>query len=337
MSTIRDVGKMAGVSIATVSRVINKSGYVKQETEKTILQAMQALNYEPDPIARSLAGKSTRTIALVVPDILNPFFPEIAKAVEKEASRLGYTVILCNTDNSLDKEERYFQVFEQKRIDGVILASYTLGAVQIKKWQKKIPIVVIDNRFPQHPTIVSIISHNRTGAHLVVNHLLEQGCRKIAHICGPMGVYSAKERYMGYEDICKDQDWFSPHLIVQGDFQIKESYQATIGLFKRHPDVDGIFAGNDIMAVGALKALVAMGMSVPDEVKLVGFDGISIPLVVPELTTVAQPIGEMGALAMHHLVELIHKRPLASHVQVLDVRLIIKESSTTRASKEFVT
>ncbi|MDQ0086879.1 LacI family transcriptional regulator [Paenibacillus anaericanus] len=336
MPTIRDVSKLAGVSIATVSRVINNSGYVKQETEKTILHAMKVLKYEPDPIARSLAGKSTRMIALVVPDILNPFFPEIAKAVENEASRLGYTLILCNTDNSLEKEESYFRVFEQKRIDGVILASYTFDASQIKKWQRKMPIVVIDNRFPEHPTIVSIISHNRSGAHLAVNHLIEQGCQKIAHICGPMDVYSAKERYKGYEDICESQEWFTPDLVVQGNFQIKESYQATLQLMNRHQDVDGIFAGNDIMAVGALKGLLELNIGVPSEVKLVGFDGISIPLVVPELTTVSQPIGEMGALAMFRLVDLMNNRPLESNVQVLNVDLMIKDSSTTRASKEFM-
>jgi LacI family transcriptional regulator len=185
MATIRDVAKLAGFSIATVSRVINKIGYVHKNTEEAVNKAMAILNFRPNEMARGLAGKNTRTIALIMPDILNPFFPEIARAVEDTAVEQGYTVILCNSDNNPEKERKYFSVLEKKQIDGLIIASYTIQAEQILELESKsIPVVVIDNSFPGH-SILSLIPKNRQGAQMAVQHLLDQGCRKIGHIGGP--------------------------------------------------------------------------------------------------------------------------------------------------------
>lgn len=241
---------------------------------------------------------------------------------------LGYTVILCNSNNDPEKEEKLFQLFEKKRIDGIILASYTAESSRIQKIQKKMPIVLIDNITKTKQSVTSFIAKNREGSRMAVSHLIDQGCRKIAHICGPFEVFSARERFLGYEDICHGQPWFLPSLVVQGEFQIDTAYRATIDLIRRHPDVDGIFAGNDMMAVGAIRALAAIKRKVPEDVKIVGFDGIFLPLAVPELTTVAQPIAEMGALAMRHLVDLIHEKPVEQEVHYLDVELVVRESST---------
>jgi len=328
VATIKDVSKLSGFSVATVSRVINQSGYVNHATETAIRAAMETLNYKPSEMARTLAGKNSSTIALIVPDILNPFFPELARSVEDAAYELGYTVVLCNSDNDPKKEEAYFRALESKRIDGIIISSYTIRPHQILELQKKaIPVVVIDNQFPSAP-IVSYISRNREGAHLAVNHLIEQGCRTIAHICGPMDVHSSRERAMGYEEVCREQGMFNPSLFCQGDFHVEGGYKAALNLFKNRPDVDGIFAGNDLMAVGACKALYELGKSVPGDVKIIGFDGIALTTTVPELSTIAQPISQMGKSAIQSLMKLIQKEEVDCTVNELDVELIVRQSTS---------
>lgn len=327
MATIRDVSKLAGVSVATVSRVINQSGYVNIETEKKVRTAMETLSYRPSEIARSLAGKQTSTVALIVPDILNPFFPEIARSIERAANEHGYTVILCNSDDDEKREAHYFSILEQKKIDGILLASYTIRPHQILELQKSVPVVIIDNRFADHYAIPSFISKNKEGAVQAVQHLAELGCRRIAHICGPSGVVSAMDRLAGFEEECKRQGLYHPSLIVKGDYHMEGGYRAAKELLARQPDTEAIFAGNDLMAAGALKALYEVNKSVPDEIKLIGFDGISLPLVIPQLSTVAQPIGEMGRLAMEMLVRLIRKEPVPAEAQELDVTLSVRQST----------
>jgi LacI family transcriptional regulator len=331
MATIKEVSKLAGVSIATVSRVLNKKGYVNKKTEEAILAAIEALQYRPNESARSLAGKSTSTIALMVPDILNPFFPELAKAIEKYANEYGYTIILCNSDNDISKEKNYFNVLINKRIDGLILASYTVLPEQILELQKRsIPVVVIDNSFPDHP-IIALVSKNREGARLAVEHLLSQGCGKIGHIAGPSQVTAAHQRCLGYEDVCGKLGWFLPSLIERGNFHVDGGYGAMMELIKRHPDLDGVFAGNDLMAVGALKALYASGIKVPDQVKLIGFDGISVNTVVPELTTMVQQISSMGHQAMHLLYQTMKGEQVERKTHELEVELLIRQSTMNTA------
>jgi LacI family transcriptional regulator len=328
VATIKDVSKLSGFSVATVSRVINQSGYVNHATETAIRSAMEALNYKPSEMARTLAGKNSSTIALIVPDILNPFFPELARSIEDAAYELGYTVILCNSDNDPKKEENYFRVLESKRIDGIIISSYTIRPHQILELQKKsIPVVLIDSQYPSS-SIVSYISKNREGAHMAVNHLIEQGCRSIAHICGPMDVYSARERAMGYEEVCREQGIFSPSLFAQGDFHVDGGYEATLGLLKTRPDIDGIFAGNDLMAAGACKAIIELGKSVPGDIKIIGFDGIALTTTVPTLSTIAQPIFQMGKAAIQSLMKLIQKESVDCVVNELDVELIVRQSTS---------
>jgi len=325
MATIRDVSKLANVSVATVSRVINQSGYVNKDTEKAVRQAMDTLNYVPSGMARSLAGKHSSTIALIVPDILNPFFPEIARAIEDAAQQYGYTVILCNSDHNADKEQHYFQVLKSRRIDGIIMASSTISQQQLLELQEKsFPVVVIDNKFTN---ILSLICKNREGAVMAVEHLLEQGCKTIAHICGPTEVYSSRERSLGYEAAMRKHGAFVPSLIAQGDFSIDGGYRAMLELLQLNPEIDGVFAGNDLMAVGALKALYKTGKSVPQDVKLMGFDGIALSTVVPELSTIAQPIAEMGRQALHYLLQLIEKQPVECHARELDVQLLVRQST----------
>ena len=330
MATIRDVAKLSGYSVATVSRVLNRSGYVNTDTEKKIVAAMETLRYNPSVTARSLAGKSSTTIALIVPDILNPFFPEVARAIEDAANVLGYTVILCNSDHDAQKEMNYFDVLISKKIDGIIIASYSLQAEQILRLKdQSIPVVVIDNQFMNQP-ILSFISKNKTGGRMAAEHLIAQGCRKIGHIGGPAHLKVSLDRSLGYEEVCAGSSWFVPSLMIQSEFNVDGGYRAMIELLSRHPDLDGVFAGNDLMAIGALKALYEKGRKVPEDVRLIGFDGISLNTVVPELSTIAQPIYELGELAMNSLYKLMKGEMVEERAYELDVKLIARQSTVSK-------
>jgi LacI family transcriptional regulator len=331
MATIRDVAKLAGISISTVSRYLNKTGYVNADTELNIKNAIEKLNYVPSVVARGLTGKNTKTFALILPDISNPFFPELARAVEDVASTYGFTVIFCNTDGQVGKEKKYMDALKSKNIDGIIFASNTLGQEDVDKLTSyNIPYVCLD-RAPTNKTCSVVRSNNREGGKIAVKHLLESGCKKIGHIYGPQDLIPAKERLIGYEESVKAFEWFSPSLMVLGDFGIGGGIKATEILMKRHPDIDAIFAGNDLMAVGALKALHRMGIKVPEQVAVCGFDGINMTEITePELTTIAQPIYDMGALVSRILIKKIEGNMEEDQIYELDVMLIPRESTKRR-------
>lgn len=331
MATIRDVAKLAGVSVATVSRVLNRKGYVNSETKQKVEDAIAKLQYHPNAVARGLAGKKTGTIALILPDITNPFFPEMAKGVEDVARSRGYTVILCNSDHQGDREKNYIEILKQKFVDGLIFTSHTLQSEDIKYISENgIEMVVLD-RAPAAAGYCLVRSKNRQGASMAVKHLLDVGCKKIAHIYGPQDTITAQERLIGYESMVKDMPWFSPTLMVGGNFQIDGGMKAVEVLLERHPDVDGIFAANDLMAIGALKRLLKMGIKVPDDIAICGFDGIGLTEITdPELTTVAQSIYEMGATAARLVINKIEGVTSEDQVVEMDVQLLPRESTNRK-------
>ncbi|WP_027414914.1 LacI family DNA-binding transcriptional regulator [Aneurinibacillus terranovensis] len=325
MANIRDVSKLAGVSVATVSRVLNQNGYVHPDTEQKVLKAINELNYIPNFVARSLSNKKTKTIGLIVPDITNPFFPELARAVEDVMKIYGYTVILCNSDEDEEKEKHYFQILKQKYIDGLILATASMPISDMQAFD--VPIVVIDRIVSQG--IPTVVAKNKEGARLATRLLLKQGCKKVAHLRGPESVINARERCEGYVDVVREKEWFHPNLIIQGNYEIKKAFHETMKLLTEQPDVDGIFAGNDLMAIGAMKAAQQLKIRIPDELAIIGFDGITLgEMIFPELSTVAQPIYDMGAIGARMLIKLIENSPVDKLYQQLDVQFI--ERGTTR-------
>lgn len=328
MATIKDVSKLAGVSVATVSRVLNQNGYVHEDTEKKVLNAIKELNYAPNLVARSMTKKTSKTIALIVPDITNPFFNELAKAVENVTYVYGYTTILCNSDDSPDKEKHYVDVLRQKYIDGFILASNTLSATEVE--DLTVPVVTLDRIISDD--VPSVTADNRVGARKAVQFLLDQGCRKIAHIRGPEHFTIPDERCQGYLDMVQQLDWFEPGLIVNGLFKMDKAAEEAYQLMESYPDLDGIFAGNDIMAIGALRAAQMYNLTVPGGLEIIGYDGIPISVMVyPELTTIAQPIYDMGLTAARILIKLIESKPLESLHHVFPVYLL--ERGTTSKSE----
>lgn len=327
-ATIKDVARLAGVSTASVSRVLNSKGYVGSETRKKIEDAIKLLNYEPNEVARSLSVKKTKTIALFIPDITNPFFATLAKGVEDYANFRGFTLILCNYEHSGKTKKLYVDLLRKKYVDGIVFAAGNLNPEDAMKIRKsEIPLVVLD-RVPEMLIDCEILVNNYNGAKQAVEHLLEIGCRKIAHIYGPQEISTARERLKAYEGAVQHLSWYTPSLLAPGNFTIEGGMEATKNLLEKHPDIDGIFAGNDMNAIGALKWLYQQGIKVPEDIAICGFDGINLTEVTtPEITTVVQPTYEIGNLAAEHLIHYIEHAYFREKIIKLDTKLVIREST----------
>ncbi|MCR8633843.1 LacI family DNA-binding transcriptional regulator [Paenibacillus radicis (ex Xue et al. 2023)] len=308
MATIRDVAKLAGVSVATVSRVINQSGYVNKQTEDKIMKSMRELQYTPNTLARGLANKKTDSIALIIPNITNPFFPELVQAVEDAANRYGYTLLLGNSYNNEENALQYIHIFKNRFVDGVLIfASHQFDSKDLSEIDKiEIPTFVIDKALDNNQ-IFSAKNRNFMGATMAVEHLQTIGCRHIAHIRGPEKLFPARERFRGYQDALEKTGDFNPSYVENGDFSMESGVEATLRLLDKHPEIDGIFAANDLMAVGSLKALQRQGKKVPDQVALIGYDGIQLlQMFEPEISTIAIPIYDIGNAAVSILIDLIN-------------------------------
>lgn len=328
MATMRDVARLAGVSVATVSRVINQKDSVNSKTAGLVLKAVEQLQYEPNAVAQGLAGKKMGIIALILPDISNPFFSALARGVEDVAHTEGLMVILGNTDNLILKERSYIKTLKKKHVDGFIFASNTIREEDVEALRNDgIPIVLLERGLNNESCAV-IRSKNRQGAKIAVQHLVEQGCQRIAHIYGPQKFITARERLLGYEEAVAGLNGYSPSLMVSGQFDIESGRKGVEQILARHPDIDGIFAGNDLMAIGALEALHERRIRVPEQVKVCGFDGIALTeMTEPALTTVAQPIYEMGGSAVRMLLKEIESGISENTIIELDVTLIPGKSS----------
>ncbi|GGE27864.1 LacI family transcriptional regulator [Pullulanibacillus camelliae] len=325
MTTIRDIAKAAEVSVATVSRVLNNNGYVHVDTRARVLKIIKEFNYRPNAVARSLYKKQSNTIALILPDITNPFFPELAKAVEDALNLYGYTLMLCNSDERPLKEREYVEILKQKYVDGVILVSHTLAPEDLERLG--LPVVIVDRNV--HGKIPTVLSNNIGGARRGTRFLKEKGYKVIAHLRGPENIVTSNERYQGYLDVVADESWFHEGLTAVGNYNMKESVTATKELITKYPEIDAIFSGNDVMGVGAVKAVQEMGKQIPDDIGIIGFDGITLgEMIYPELTTIAQPIYEMGVLAARMLIKLIENKPLNTTFYEFPIKLI--ERKTTR-------
>lgn len=327
MITIRDVARYAKVSVATVSRVINNKGSVSDSTRRKVKDAVKELDYQPNDMARTFYSGKSKMIALLVPDIQNPFFPELARGVEDGTNEAGYTFILCNTDNNIKKEENYLNVLMQKKIDGIIGVSNTSIGSTINT--KNIPFIALDRQGDEN--VLSIIVNNREGSRQAVIYLRSLECKTIAHICGPNNEYNAKQRMKGYLDIVQDEEWFSSKYIKSGNYDFHHAFESTIELLKDYPEIDGIFAGNDLMGIGVLKAAESLGIKVPDDLSVIGFDGINLgEKTSPSLTTMAQPIYEIGEKSTELLIEQI-RNPKEKFDFFIEYKVdLIKRNSTRK-------
>ena len=330
MPTIRDVAKRAGVAPITVSRVINDSGYVSQGTRARVEAAIVELGYVPNTLARSLRSRRTNTLALVLTDITNPFWTTVARGVEDAASDAGFNVILCNTDESQIEEDRYLRVLLQKQVDGVLLVPARSTSVSVPRIQKQsTPVVVLDRRVPNAPVDV-VRCDSEGGAYQLTRLLLSLGHRRIAILSGPREVSTAEDRVTGYKRALAENG-LNPEqdLIHYGEFTLENGYATTQRVLSIVPRPTALFAANNFIAIGALRALREAGLRVPEDVALVGFDDLPPALVVdPFLTVAAQPAYQMGQRATELLLARLSDQAPETHQEVvLPTELIVRRSS----------
>lgn len=330
MVTIRDVAKDAGVSAATVSRVINNSINVDPRKRETVIQAIKRLGYRPNEVARSLSNKKSNNIGLLLPSITNPFFSQIAEDVENTANEHGYKVILCNTHDDPVREKEYIDNLLFSQCDGFIVISDS-GILDEFTSLYDIPAVALDryvsNEQRQSLKYPIVTTDNYEGGRLAAGHLLECGCTRIAHIGRPERSKLAELRARGFGDVLKENgmDFFN----VTCPFSYREGLLAAQRLFENYPQVDGIFAGNDMIAFAAITVAFNKGIRIPEQVQLVGFDDVLFSrLVTPALTTVTQSIGLLGRNAAELLIKKMNGEDVVNEVLAFPARLI--ERNTTR-------
>jgi len=327
-TTIKDVAKLAGVHPSTVSRVINNDSRISEKTKNKVIYVINKLGYTPNAIARGLKTKRTNTIGMLIPDITNPFFADLARGVEDAASENGFNVILCNSDEKLEKERTYLEILKEKRVDGLILGSVHIKDKSIFRLEKiKYPYILV-SRDIEGLDKNCIIVNDIAGGTMATEHLIKLGHRRIAHITGPLKVKSAINRLEGYGiALKKNHIEYKEELVEEGDFRIAGGYKAMKKLLKLSELPTAIFAANDLLAVGAMQAIQKRKYHIPKDFCIIGFDDIKLAsFVYPTLSTIRQPMMEMGALAVKMLLRIIEEREFNQRKIVLKPKLIVRES-----------
>ena len=332
--TIHDVARRAGVSTATVSRALNAKGQVRPATRWLVEEAVRELGYRPNTLARSLKTRTTQTIAFLLPDITNPFYPGLVKGVQDCAHAHGYTLLLGSAEGDPAAEEQYLNLLWEKRVDGAIVDGLVLPRDRIAAFVSGgFPIVSLD-RNVDFPNVPLVQVNNARGARLATEHLLDLGHRRVAHVSGADGLRISEERLAGYVDALREAGIEpDPRLIAAGRFSEEGGAAAAELLLARGGDFTALFAANDMSAIGAIKTLEDRGLRIPDDVSVVGFDDLRLSAYVsPALTTVRQPAYEMSYRAAELLFELIEtgKRRRRSANVVFEPELIVRSSSAPR-------
>lgn len=325
--TIYDVARLAGVSTATVSRALNGTGQIAPATRAAIEEAVQRLGYRANSVARSLVTKSTQTIALLLPDITNPFYAALVGGVQESTLAHGYTMLLCTTEGDPAREEQYLSLLRAQQVDGALVDGLRLPAARIARFVKDgFPIVCLD-RDVESDSVPLVQVDNRLGGRLATEHLLRLGHRRIAHVTGARELRISEERLAGYREALADH--FDEQLVAHGAFTEESGRAATLGLLERRPDLTAVFAANDLSALGAMSALTARGRRVPEDVSVVGFDDLRLSAFTsPPLTTIHQPATEIGQRATELLLDLTQGREAPRTLHLLEPRLVIRASTT---------
>lgn len=329
MPTIREVAERAGVSFTTVSHVINNTRYVSEESRAKVLAAMEELNYRPNAVARSLKSGKTNTLGMILPDSSNPFFAEVGHFIEEAAFQLGYRVILCNTESDPRKEQMYVEVLSQKQVDGIIFYATGDKPASINVLlQSKLPFVMVDRDLVNIP-VDAVLTDNCEGGRLATRHLLQLGHQRIACLIGPSDENPSAERVVGYRAALLDAGIVPQEdLVLRGDFHSETGRNLTLQLLNRETPPTAIFACNDMMAFGALRAAYQVGLRVPENLSIIGFDGIELGSYSnPPLTTVAQPKDLMGKQAVKMITERLADPYSPPKRIVLPSKLILREST----------
>jgi LacI family transcriptional regulator len=328
-TTIKDVAAAAGVSVATVSRVLNGRETVDSDMAERVLDAVSRLGYRPSGVARSLRSQQTRVVGLIISDIRNPFFTDAVRGIEDRVGADGFSLVLCNSDEDLAKEAGYLDLVVEERMAGAIVSPAStedtrLGALTARG----IPVVVID-REAAREAVDSVLVDNVRGGELATSHLVENGYERIACITGPPRTSTGNDRLEGWRRALAAAGRETPdELVARADFKEEGGHAAAAALLASPAPPDAFFVANNLMTVGVLAAVAEAGLDVPVDVGVVGFDDMSwARLLRPPLTTVAQPTYELGRVAAELLTRRVAGRDDPPQRVVLEPTLKIRESA----------
>lgn len=327
-ASIKDVAKEAGVSIATVSRVLNDVDVVNEETKKKVVEAIKKLGYRPNIVARSLKTQRTRTVGIIIPDISSQFYPEIVRGAEDVSNIYDYNIMLCNTDLDPEKEMEYLRVLKEKMVDGVLYMSNSLepNILELIK-ELQLPMVLVETTSTEGD-IPSVTINNEKAAHEGVNYLIHKGNKRVAYIGTHEDAVNASAlRYTGYKKAIKENNLeLNEKIIYFGGLKAQDGYEGMNKILDQEK-IDSVFCASDEVAMGAINALRDRGISVPEDVDVIGFDNIySSAIFYPKITTIAQPMYDMGSVGMRMLIKIINKQELETKNYILDHSLIKRDS-----------
>src|SRR3984893_9941779 len=327
--TIKDVARESGVNISTVSRALNNGYGVNDQTREHVIAVAARLNYRPNRIARGLVTGRSHSLGLIISDIRNPFFAEVARGAEDAARTGGCDLVLCNSDLDADKQMHYVRSLLEKRIDGILMNSVSPLSLeqQAQLTASDVPIVLL-NRPPSNQVFSTVCANNEAGGAMAARYLLDLGHRKIAHLTGPKQHGNLSDRTRGFVRTLQAVKNAIHPIVRYGKFNFAGGADLTRKLLDAHPDVTAIFAANDVMAFGVVKAALERGLRIPEDLSLVGFDNIEFSGIVhPPLTTIHQPKYEMGQAAVEILLRMAREKDkrIPEH-RLLGVEMIERQS-----------
>ena len=327
MATLKDVARETGLTVSTVSRVLNNRGYISKEAREKVYEAMKKLNYQPNEVARSLSKQTTNTIGVILPHIDHPYFSRLLSSLETAAYLNEYKLMVFNSNDRDDKEVKYLEMCRGIRVAGIILCS---GTVEVERFEDLgVPLVTIE-RFLESGT-AAIECDNRQGGRMVAKHLSEKGCRTVVYLSGentePM---PADERALGFMEVCRQEGmtWLDLKEDKTDALYASLDYHDYIErILDEHPEIDGIFASSDVIAAQVIQICRKKGIQIPDQIKLVGFDDSLISMLTsPAITTIRQPIPEMASLAVQTILRASNKEMVPSRT-ILPVSLVERETT----------
>lgn len=334
-ATIRDVARLAGVSLATVSNVLNRTRPVAPDTAARVQRAVEALRYAPHAAARSMRGRASALIGLIVADITNPFFTALVHAVERAASAAGYSVLLCNSDEDLQREQRHLQLLRMQRVDGIILAAtgHPSRDRAAALGQMRVPVVLVDRAFAEFG-LDAVTLDNQRAALDATRHILGFGHRRIAMLSGPAAVSTGAERLSGYREALLEAGIaYDESLVRDAGFREERAYEVARELLASPQRPTAVFAANNLIAIGLMRALADLDLQCPQDVSVVSIDDFAWANAFrPRLSTVAQPVAAMGEMALQLLLGRIRGiAPAAPQQQVMAATLIARGSCAALA------
>jgi LacI family sucrose operon transcriptional repressor len=323
--TLKEVAKEAGLTVGTVSRVLNNRGYISEDARKKVYSAMKKLNYHPNEVARSLQGKNTNTIGLIVPHIRHPYFAEMISNIENQAYKRGYRILLCNSQSIEEKEREYIDICTGNRVAGIILCS---GTVSVELFDGiHVPVITME-RFLDNGT-AAVECDNRQGGALAAQKLISCGCRHLIHV-GNINDLSmpADQRTEGFREVCEKQGIAFAEVFTEETQYNSMNYGAMIErALLEHPETDGLFVNSDVIAAHALQICRKLGIQIPAQMKIIGFDDVNVAaLTTPQLTTVHQPVREMAEIAVSLLCDAVSGKVVPRRT-VLPVYLVERETT----------